>query len=203
MKPPQGEILVFLDVDGVLNTSNQSESRQKLNPGCLSELKTIMDSVPGAKIVLSSAWRLVATMTRLLTRQLEDAGIPSPVGATGVIGARVGVGGYAGRGISFEKQIQMLADQRANEILQAVKERRPKAWIALDDLPLDISSKIDERHFVKTADEEGLTATGQAKAVTCLIDQIKKRDERKAAAAGEDKNALELDVVTISRTSSR
>lgn len=206
MKHPQGEVLVFLDVDGVLNMTNSTESRQKLDAGCLAELKAVrpppfacggtlslnlkiavpraqvMDGVPGSKIILSSAWRLVATMTVLLSRILESAGIKPPVGATGVIGAgRIGVGGYGGRAISFDKQITQLCEQRAAEILQAVKERRPAAWCAIDDL--DLSCKLDDAHFVRTDDARGFTSEDRGRAVDRLLAQIAARDAKRAADA--------------------
>ena len=171
MKPPQNEILVFLDVDGVLNNSSDpTVSRQALDAGALAELKGLMDAVPGARIILSSAWRLVAKMTRLLAQQLEAAGIEAPVGATSVVAA---ARSRPGEPSSLDRQLARLADQRAAEILQAVRERRPRAWLAVDDL--DLSHRLHERHFVRTDEAAGLTEGGRRRAVGALQGQLEPR----------------------------
>ena len=180
MKPPQGEVLLFLDVDGVLNnTSDPTVSRQALDEGALWQLKALLEAVPDAKIILSSAWRLVAKMTRLLSQQLESFGIPSPVGATSVVGSsRVRLGETA----NLDKQIRMLAEQRANEILLAVKERRPRAWCAVDDL--DLSPFIKDATFVRTDEKIGLDEAGRRAVVANFHEQLKRNDAAQAAEDG-------------------
>jgi hypothetical protein len=52
-----GSALVYLDVDGVLNTTAATVSRQVLDSTLLANLRAVMDAVPGSALVLSSSWR--------------------------------------------------------------------------------------------------------------------------------------------------
>lgn len=73
--------ILFLDVDGVLNSakwfrnprSNEDDylGLRSIDPACVSRLKKIL-SFTGAKVVLSSTWRLEESFVKTL----EDAGIP-------------------------------------------------------------------------------------------------------------------------------
>lgn len=51
------EKIIFLDIDGVLNHAGCTESIYEHDPLCVAQLNRITD-VTGAKIVISSTWRL-------------------------------------------------------------------------------------------------------------------------------------------------
>lgn len=53
-EPRQKEKIIFLDIDGVMN---HEHSEEDMDSNCLYELKQIVDAT-GAKIVLTSSWRL-------------------------------------------------------------------------------------------------------------------------------------------------
>ena len=64
--------VLFLDVDGVLHAAD-ARHRPFRTP-CLDVLKTILEQ-SGARIVLSSNWRLDAWGVEMLNRRLEQHGI--------------------------------------------------------------------------------------------------------------------------------
>jgi len=72
---------LFLDVDGVLNTSNLLSSLfisdKRSDPVCLDRLvmvKRIVDST-GCVVVLSSSWRLTDTLRNRITTEAANAGV--------------------------------------------------------------------------------------------------------------------------------
>jgi len=72
---------LFLDVDGVLNTSNLLSSffisDKRSDPVCLDRLamvKRIVDST-GCVVVLSSSWRLTDTLRNRITTEAANAGV--------------------------------------------------------------------------------------------------------------------------------
>lgn len=62
--------VLFLDIDGVLNSSswiNSNKGRKhgefnKINPWCVENLNKIIDAIPDLKIVLSSSWRILYSL---------------------------------------------------------------------------------------------------------------------------------------------
>lgn len=164
--------LIFLDVDGVLN-SHQSRFAKWLgetsagsakgfvkelhwddtpHPGLLGHLKLIIDNT-GAQVVISSTWRLDDNNLKRLYTALETIGV-TPVGLTDSLALR-----YDG-------------SDRPDEIRKFILESEMdvKAWVALDDLPLhDLGIKpLEPEHFVQTLDVIGLTYGNAAEAVRKL-----------------------------------
>lgn len=64
--------LLFLDIDGVLNTTGKYFSKD-LNPDCLKQLERIIRST-GAEIVLSSQWRCHKYLTPFLKELIGNMG---------------------------------------------------------------------------------------------------------------------------------
>ena len=220
--PASGPVLVYLDVDGVLNTSNSTESRQKLDDQLLANLRHVLDSVPGAQLVLSSTWRLLEPFRALLDKQLVAAGIAVPIAQTGH--RRLTIPRQMGpeRGAQEKAAAEQWASlQRVLEIRASVLELAPSAWIAIDDLPMTVPNPaattaagpykrlrplddsavrpiagagasaldeatcpmLDDRHFVKTEEESGLTAACAAAAIQRLMQQL--RDAGHGTVAAE------------------
>jgi len=182
-----GRAIVYLDVDGVLNTSSASSlaiSRQQLRPELLAELKRVLVSVPSAAIVVSSSWRRVPSMVVLLETQLRQAGIPLPIGRTGqaplpqhtgtdpkqrrLAAARAMAADRGGR--PAVPSPVALARQRSAEIRESVSELQPAAWVAIDDL--ELSGGIDAGHFARTREEHGLTTEVADHAIALLMAQL-------------------------------
>lgn len=137
-KAAGGEVLVYLDIDGVLNTTEGRKAREHLSDELIACLRQVIESVPTAAIVLSSSWRLQPALMEALQARFTAEGVPPPVGVTGQVplvdrdpSTR---GECNARGI--EAELARLAAQRGAEINAHVLARQPQAWIAIDDLDL-------------------------------------------------------------------
>jgi len=130
-------VLVYLDVDGVLNTTLQRASQRHLDHDLIANLRSVIEAIPGAAIILSTSWRLQPTLKEALTKSLATAGVPAPFGETCEMPLPA-PRGYSRRGElgELEWQLSRFASQRAAEILASVAIMRPCAWIAIDDLDL-------------------------------------------------------------------
>jgi hypothetical protein len=140
--------VLFLDVDGVLNTLFQAGGGKVLHPRLLLRLKAVVDASPGCRIVISSTWRKRRDYMEFLRLRLEDVGIDPSV----VIGSTSDLpldARHTGDSPSTPEQI------RADEILLYVANHQADiaSWVAVDDMQLPFS----ECHFVRTNPESGLS----------------------------------------------
>ena len=162
--------IIFLDVDGVLNSRASREASETDLPdsACLDRLKRIVKAT-GSAIVLSSTWRFSADDERAIETALHLAGIGPLYGATPHWGA---VGS---------------AESRGAEILRWLVSSAPSsvvAWLALDDL--DIAgwcAGVDEAHFELTHDAVGLDDANVEAAIAKLGLQQARHAEHAAEAA--------------------
>lgn len=78
--------ILFLDIDGVLNSVNYMRARAQagernvghsLDPACVAHLQRVVDET-GCSIVLSSTWRLIHSLADMRGRLIE-AGMRHPV----------------------------------------------------------------------------------------------------------------------------
>eukprot|EP00420_Gonyaulax_spinifera_P014046 CAMPEP_0197911946 /NCGR_PEP_ID=MMETSP1439-20131203/73842_1 /TAXON_ID=66791 /ORGANISM="Gonyaulax spinifera, Strain CCMP409" /LENGTH=191 /DNA_ID=CAMNT_0043533709 /DNA_START=1 /DNA_END=576 /DNA_ORIENTATION=+ len=162
---PGSTPVVFLDVDGVLNSRETrkmkwSEELAKLKlddaPGerLLQNLSLIVERTGGV-IVLSSTWRLVPAKRAELVTALAAHGMSvwsdTPDLEPGARG------------------------DRGDEILLCLKElsaadgHMDRPWIAIDDMDLIMMNpRLEERHFVHTNDGVGLQAADAEEAIAKL-----------------------------------
>eukprot|EP00947_MAST-08B_sp_MAST-8B-sp1_P003504 g3504.t1 len=172
--------LLFLDVDGVLNSqaSRQrvseregskaaqtglppaaSDAGQKWDapdPAMCARLAGIVKRT-GARVILSSTWRLEAHKLAQITRCLAEHGVA-----------------VSGSTPNYEDRLRdnSRPDEIAAFVDDYVEAKAPSvvgAWVAIDDLPLhrmDVElrdgrrirgARVTEDHFVKTSDAVGLT----------------------------------------------
>lgn len=132
--PSQKKVL-FLDVDGVLNTTN-SRSLFSLTKPTLRQLKRIIDSTD-AHIVLSSTWRLSIDAFRHLNRTLSYRGLHIS-GTTPNLG---GEGGAVYRG----KEIKAWLDENSSVMHYAILDDMSETF--MEGLP----------GFFRTDEATGLT----------------------------------------------
>ena len=66
--------VIFLDVDGVLNSSRTLHEDISLEDDLISNLKELVDKT-GAKIILSSSWRLSTEAIATLMDKLDKFGL--------------------------------------------------------------------------------------------------------------------------------
>lgn len=151
---------IFLDIDGVLATSNQYYTNPKkwheeyscyrFDKKCVNVFNSILKKVKDKNkifIILTSDWKTsysIEAMNRIFKwNELNGA-----------------INDYTSTlwGIQFTR-MEQLDECRAKEILLYVRERQIKNWLAIDDL--DLSPWIDETHFVRTPRaNEGIKQSG-------------------------------------------
>ena len=171
--------IVFLDVDGVLNTEDtRCRIGGDLDRELIGHLLHIVRSTKAA-IVLSTTWRLTPGLEQRVRRALVTQGIPDPIGATpdlSLTGDRV------------DEILQWLADNAEAEAARARSRPRSRsraqapgqaqaqagaAFVAIDDLALtQMNSRLSEHHFVRTSDAEGLTLAKADEAIRKLQAQL-------------------------------
>eukprot|EP01084_Bolivina_argentea_P101686 182269_1 len=150
--------ILFLDIDGVLNTLPQS-TESSTNPKHflpeirLKRLKNIIDCT-NCKIVLSSSWRLREFSKKTLWEKFGSVGID--VKST-----------YIG-------DTPIIKKHRTFQIEQYIIDSKKKisAWCAVDDMDLDSTvqtAEIMKQHFVKTNLSHGLTESKMNEIIAVLL----------------------------------
>uniref|UniRef100_A0A7S1TH69 FCP1 homology domain-containing protein n=1 Tax=Compsopogon caeruleus TaxID=31354 RepID=A0A7S1TH69_9RHOD len=125
--------VIFLDIDGVLHSV---KSVTHFTESCMRELRRIIQ-MTGAKVVLSSNWRMNEGLLERASRKLQDYGIR----------------------IFDITPINYRLRSRAEEIC-AWLETHPKVsqYVVLDDMDISLGARPEMRaRFVKTMGSEGLT----------------------------------------------
>ena len=147
--------IIFLDVDGVLNSQASRESMGNDLPSakCLAHLAHLVNETDSA-LVLSSTWRFEADDVVVLEDALQQIGIGPIFGATPYWGA-VDV---ASRGAEIQRWLQ---DSAPASVV---------AWLALDDMDLPgwCPTAVDAEHFQLTQDAIGLTGANVDEAIVKL-----------------------------------
>ena len=152
-----GPPVLFLDVDGVLNTA-QMPGRHALHPKLLGRLRAIVDAT-GCSIVLSTTWRLREENAEVLLTALELAGIPRSAV----------IGGTPVKSLEdlWPASIATIGECRRAAEIAAFLDAHPtlersKAFAVVDDLDVLATDDAAVRdrlsaHFVRTDVESGLT----------------------------------------------
>ena len=145
--------ILFLDFDGVLNSSigferDKPRTAFYFAPECVENLKTVLDALPELKIVVSSAWRECASMSKL-RRIFRKYGLPG--------GRIVGITPTA------------LSDYMRGHEIQSWLDSQPpgrvERFIILDD-DSDMADLMP--YLVQTKDETGFTRKN-AEEVICRL----------------------------------
>mmetsp|Transcript_77839 Transcript_77839/g.204385 ORF Transcript_77839/g.204385 Transcript_77839/m.204385 type:complete len:209 (+) Transcript_77839:90-716(+) len=133
--PSEPTAIVFLDVDGVLHPVD-APLEKFLNVTHLEQLRRIVES-SGARIVLSSTWRLDHNHAFQICNTIAGLGLPRPIGATPDHWQQ-------GRAAEISAWLATNAS--------LVDGGR---WVAIDDLPL--TPDLPEAHVVTVDGLTGLT----------------------------------------------
>ena len=176
--------VIFLDVDGVLNTSFNSGGAT-LHPTLLKRFTSLLLSHEDVNIVLSSTWRLEPSYKQVLISRLGDLGVKEGriVGETGKIKL-------------VDIDTNNIGEQtperaRSKEILEYVKENNFENdwWVAVDDMDLGSCGTrygmLNSGNFLKVDIDCGLTKNN----IESLIELITKpNDKKNCIIADLDKN---------------
>mmetsp|Transcript_1352 Transcript_1352/g.2907 ORF Transcript_1352/g.2907 Transcript_1352/m.2907 type:complete len:171 (+) Transcript_1352:29-541(+) len=113
---PRRSPIVFLDVDGVLHPIMAEDDGVLAEPQMYQLRRVVRHS--GARIVLSSTWRLTNHLAHRVCSEIAFQGLNRPIGATPHLGS-------AGRAAEIST---WLADHA--ELVEGER------WVAIDDMPL-------------------------------------------------------------------
>lgn len=176
--------IIFLDIDGVLNSQNWYEYRYEnidmklvsdnypdyeIDPGAIKQLNRIIAETE-AKVVISSTWRHGRTIQELQTL-LEKCGfVGEIISITPSLHFNTDVGMSVPRGCEIEKWLKDQGFQRINWSISVQQEyldkSKVKNYVILDD---DGDMQYGQReHFIWTPTKEGLTQEHADKAIAIL-----------------------------------
>jgi len=150
--------ILFLDIDGVLCVYPGSHYNFRVNPNnnvsefACKNLKAILDAT-GAKIVVSSSWRLFPEYLSDLIRQLGEHGIKRDL----IVGIT--------EDLSQTPGIENHRHLRWTEISSYIQKNNTAKYVILDDFNLD---EYTDKNFIKTQMHTGLTEELSEKAIRLL-----------------------------------
>ena len=167
--------VIFLDVDGVLNSSRTLYEDISLEDDLISNLKELVDKT-GAKIILSSSWRLSTEAVATLMDRLDKFGLAiSGITCDGVdldwlekyefdVTKK-----YLDTKFDYDENRQIkITHDRGAEIFKWLHDHDDCAYVILDDEIEDIKPYFNESVIVKTLYKTGLTKEDVKKAIQIL-----------------------------------
>ena len=167
--------VIFLDVDGVLNSSRTLYEDVSLEDDLILNLKELINKT-GAKIILSSSWRLSTEAVAMLMDKLDKFGLViSGMTCDGVDLDWIekyefdATKKYLNTKFDYDenKQIKITYDRGA-EIFKWLYDHYDCAYVILDDEIEDIKPYFNESVIVKTSYKTGLTKEDVKKAIQIL-----------------------------------
>ena len=173
--------VLFLDIDGVLNSDRTLYEDISLENDLIMNLKDIIDKT-GAKIILSSSWRVIPTalqklMNRLDAFDLHLSGLTcegvevSFVEAMGFKPTKKYLDDRFGFEISYDKDPNKKYDitfDRGAEILKWLCDHDDCKYVILDDDIEDIKPYFKPEAIIKTSYKTGLTKKDANKVIEAL-----------------------------------
>ena len=167
--------VIFLDVDGILNSSRTLYEDISLEDYLISNLKELVDKT-GAKIILSSSWRLSTEAVATLMDRLDKFGLAiSGMTCDGVDLDWLekyefdATKKYLDTKFDWDENRQIkITHDRGAEIFKWLHDHDDCAYVILDDEIEDIKPYFSESVIVKTSYKTGLTKEDVKKAIQIL-----------------------------------
>lgn len=158
------EPLLFLDIDGVLNTpESYAPGRALIEPACARQLQRVIDAT-GARLVLSSAWRY-----QILRGAVTLQGFQHLLRSHGIRAHVLGTTGRDARDTQQEYDGRTGPQERARQIrswLADCPEAPLPRWAVVDDAKLSLADP--ELPIVETDGGVGLTPADADRLITLL-----------------------------------
>lgn len=202
MDPPRSrggrpKRVLFLDVDGVLNTHHEGRSLTRRRRNHESSASAIQSDIhpenlvrmtrairdANCVVVLSSAWRLLDEHKRIITSNLRSDGV-EVISSTGIV--------PCGCLTADGKVITTGEKARCVEIMQWLRNNGPiESWVAVDDMDLwTAGGPTFKGHFVHTKPHFGFTDGDAELMVRLFGGASKKRRSSGTKALGATKLPL-------------
>ena len=167
--------VIFLDVDGVLNSSRTLYEDISLEDDLISNLKELVDKT-GAKIILSSSWRLSIEAVSMLMDKLDKFGLViSGMTCDGVdlnwlekyefdVTKK-----YLDTKFDYDENRQIkITHDRGAEIFKWLHDHDDCTYVILDDEIEDIKPYFNKSVIVKTSYKTNLTKKNIKKTIQIL-----------------------------------
>ena len=137
--------LIYLDIDGVLNDHRRDGVHGFciINPELVQNLNVLLDQVPEAQIVISSAWRYL-----VLNGSMTVKGFESLLLSHGLHCYDRVIGITDADELYYENRERLLNDPhfglsiRAQQIQNDLQLRQPARYIVIDDLAVPINGLV-------------------------------------------------------------
>ena len=167
--------VIFLDIDGVLNSSRTLYESISLEDDLILNLKEIVNKTK-AKIILSSSWRLSTEAVATLIDKLDKFGLA----ISGMTYDGVDLDWlekyefdvtkkYLDTKFDYDENRQIkITHDRGAEIFKWLHDHDDCAYVILDDDIEDIKPYFNESVIVKTSYKTGLTKEDVKKAIQTL-----------------------------------
>ena len=167
--------VIFLDVDGVLNSDRTLYESISLEDDLILNLKELVNKT-GAKIILSSSWRLSTDAVATLMDKLDKFGLV----IFGMTCDGVDLDWlekyefdvtkkYLGTKFDYDENRQIkITHDRGAEIFKWLHDHDDCAYVILDDEIEDIKPYFSESVIVKTSYKTGLIKEDVKKAIQIL-----------------------------------
>ena len=167
--------VIFLDIDGVLNSTRTLYEDISLEDDLILNLKEIVDKT-GAKIILSLSWRLSTAAVATLMDKLDKFG--SVISGMTCDGVNLDwlkkyefdtTKKYLDTKFDYDENRQIkITHDRGAEIFKWLCYHYDCVYVILDDELEDIKSYFNESVIVKTSYKTGLTKEDVKKAIQIL-----------------------------------
>ncbi len=142
----EGAPVIFLDIDGVLNNHLQMENHYcGTKYECVQQFNRILDAIPEAKIVISSAWRYMILRGDVTLKGFEMLLLTHGVKChERVIGHTVADGPIEQEPSHHDPEAwkESGLKWRREQIRQWAFEHNVTRYVAVDDLPLDMPEQV-------------------------------------------------------------
>jgi HAD domain in Swiss Army Knife RNA repair proteins len=162
-------MIVFLDIDGVLNDHAKLPSNYcGIQMKQVIHLNKLLDDLPDLKIVVSSAWRYLILRGEMTLKGFEMLLLINGVKCYGrLVGHTVADGDICDEPDHFDVEAwkEVGLKMRAAQIKRYLELNPNKAFVVLDDLPLQVENQV------QTDPSIGLTVDDIEEAMRILISQ--------------------------------
>jgi hypothetical protein len=135
---------IYLDVDGVLNDHKPHPNGYcGTHAVCVARLNRLLQEVPDAQLVISSAWRYLVHKGDMTPRGLESLLMTHGLACHGrVFGVTEPDEPYMPPSPSLADYERLGCEVRARQITEHVACFKPGAWVVLDDLPVPVERLV-------------------------------------------------------------
>lgn len=144
--------ILYLDMDGVLNGHEKLPNGYcGTRPDCVGRFNDLLSEEPDLRIVVSSAWRYLVLNEMMTLTGFENLLLTHGLQVhKRIVGVTMRDEEFMPPSPTRQDYVELGCEVRGNQILADLLERKPAAWVVLDDLFIPVP------HLVQTDGQRGL-----------------------------------------------